>query len=267
MTTKPRTLAHHPVADLFPMLTDDELTEMAEDIKQRGLLHPIVRDSEGRILDGRNRYDACGRAGVEPTFETYDGDDPAGYALAVNITRRHLTKSQQAMIAARARDHVFSKNMRDIAAENKISPSRIAYASTVLQYAPELADAVVAGTAGLNDAYQTARERKTAADSDESQLARLREEDPELADRVVESEGKWSLAAAWAELKERRKLQERDRQAGRDAAARLLATLKTEVSSIAIAVQLGEKTLVTDEIISGVRDAADLLQRLSKEET
>lgn len=28
-------------------------------------------------------------------FVTYDGDDPDGYALAVNIARRHLTKGQR----------------------------------------------------------------------------------------------------------------------------------------------------------------------------
>jgi hypothetical protein len=35
-------------------------------------------------------------------FETYEGDDPAGYALAVNLARRSLTKGQAAMIAAKA---------------------------------------------------------------------------------------------------------------------------------------------------------------------
>lgn len=43
--------------------------------------------------DGRNRYAACQLAGIEPTFTTYDGDDPDGYALAANGQRRDLTKS------------------------------------------------------------------------------------------------------------------------------------------------------------------------------
>src|SRR5215472_4951745 len=80
----------HPVAALFPMLSEDELQEMAADIKERGLLQKITLDPEGRILDGRNRYAACGIAGVDPGFEDYDGSDPDGYALAVNIERRHL---------------------------------------------------------------------------------------------------------------------------------------------------------------------------------
>jgi ParB-like chromosome segregation protein Spo0J len=49
---------------LFPMLADDELEELAADIK--GLLQRIVLDAEGRVLDGRNRLAACEIAGVEP---------------------------------------------------------------------------------------------------------------------------------------------------------------------------------------------------------
>jgi ParB-like chromosome segregation protein Spo0J len=55
----------HPVADLFPMLAGDEMQSLADDIAERGLLHPIVLDTEGRILDGRNRYAACEIAGVD----------------------------------------------------------------------------------------------------------------------------------------------------------------------------------------------------------
>lgn len=70
-------------------------------------------------------------------------------------------------------------------------------AGMVLQHAPHLVDPVIAGAMGLNEAYATAQENKAKANSAEVQLARLREEDPELADRVVE--GDLTLAGAWAE--------------------------------------------------------------------
>ena len=93
----------HPVADLFPMLPEEELRDLAEDIKVRGQLQPIVLDKAGEaILDGRNRFAACKLAGVKPEFVTYDGDDPDGYALAVNIVRRNMTKGQQAIVVAKA---------------------------------------------------------------------------------------------------------------------------------------------------------------------
>ncbi|HCT81097.1 MAG TPA: plasmid replication/partition related protein [Micromonosporaceae bacterium] len=192
----------HPVAALFPMLAADELAELAADIKQRGLLHPVVLDGDGRILDGRNRMAACEMAGVEPEFITYEGDDPEGYALAVNIKRRNLTKGQQAMVAAKA-GALFQSSQRALEKSLRLSDSRIAYAATVLAHAPDLVDAVIAGAMGLDKAYETARERKTAADSVENQLVRLRAEDSELAAKVVE--GELSLRGAFAELAERQR--------------------------------------------------------------
>jgi len=88
----------HPIADIWPLLSDEELQELAEDIKQRGLLNPIVL-YEGKILDGRNRFKACQLAGIVPKTLQYEGDEPIAHALALNEKRRHLTKSQRAALA------------------------------------------------------------------------------------------------------------------------------------------------------------------------
>lgn len=189
-------MAHHPIADLFPMLAEDELTELAADIAERGLLQPIVLDTEGRILDGRNRVAACELAGVEPQFTTYDGDDPDGYALAVNIARRHLTKGQQAMIIAAA-----DNNYQPPADGEGVSRQYVAWARTVLKYADIHKNAVIAGAMPLKAAYDEALENKRKSEGVEAQLIRLRSEDPELADKVVE--GELTLAGAWAERKAR----------------------------------------------------------------
>jgi len=177
----------HPVASLFPMLADDELAELAADIKARGLLQPIVRDRQGLILDGRNRLAACKLAGVKPEYATYEGDDAAGYALAVNIQRRNLTKGQVAMVAAKAR-LVSRQTIRETGKTVGIDRTRIGYASLVLQFAPDLADSVVTGLMPLDEAYRTAQERKREAESDSAKLASLRKAYPELADRVTEGE-------------------------------------------------------------------------------
>ena len=200
---------HHPIADLFPMLAEDELKELAADIAERGLLQPVVLDGEGRILDGRNRVAACELAGVEPQFTTYDGDDPDGYALSVNIQRRNLTKGQTAMVAARAWA-VSAQTQRAAAAQAGVSKARITQAAAVLEHAANLADAVVAGAMSLDEAYKFARENKEKAEGVEAQLARLRAEDPELADKVVE--GELTLAGAWAERKARAAEDERQRK-------------------------------------------------------
>jgi hypothetical protein len=71
----------HPAADLFPLMSETELKELAEDIKQNGLKNPIVLattsllDESGNrtdvythaLLDGRNRLDALALLGwLEP---------------------------------------------------------------------------------------------------------------------------------------------------------------------------------------------------------
>ena len=90
----------HPAAEIFPMLSEEELTELAEDIKANGLLHPLIV-KDGVLVDGRNRREACRRAGVEPRVEELNGTDPIAYILATNVNRRHLTKGQRAMAVAK----------------------------------------------------------------------------------------------------------------------------------------------------------------------
>jgi hypothetical protein len=48
---------------------------------------------EDKILDGRNRYKACLEVGIERKFDQYEGDDPIGLAVSLNMERRHLTES------------------------------------------------------------------------------------------------------------------------------------------------------------------------------
>jgi ParB-like chromosome segregation protein Spo0J len=42
-------LPAHPVANLFPMMSEVELAELADSIKQYGLANPIVTDRDGNL--------------------------------------------------------------------------------------------------------------------------------------------------------------------------------------------------------------------------
>ena len=89
----------HAVCLAFPMLGETELRELAEDIRQKGLVHPIVMH-QGQVLDGRNRLAACELAGVEPRFVEWTGTgSPVEWVIATNLIRRHLTASQRAVVA------------------------------------------------------------------------------------------------------------------------------------------------------------------------
>ena len=92
-------LPSHPFADVLPLLEGEAFGSFVADIKANGLLEPITIH-EGLILDGRNRWNACKAAGVEPQFLEFDGDDPLAFVLSLNLHRRHLTPSQCSMLGA-----------------------------------------------------------------------------------------------------------------------------------------------------------------------
>ena len=50
-----------------------------------------------------------------------------------------------------------------------VSRQYVGHARTILIHAPDIADNVITGAVSLNDAYQTAKERKRAAESDDAQ--------------------------------------------------------------------------------------------------
>jgi hypothetical protein len=70
----PTDLPVHPAADLFPMMSPEELQEFAADIVKNGQRHPIVLQN-GVLLYGRNRLAACKLAKVEPILMELPADE------------------------------------------------------------------------------------------------------------------------------------------------------------------------------------------------
>lgn len=109
----------HPAAELFPLMTDEELDELAQSIQEHGLREPVVFWNVGELLDGRNRVLACERVGIEPPFIYFDGNDPWVYVADLNIHRRHLTVGQKAAIAAE-----MAEGMAEEARDNQLAALR-----------------------------------------------------------------------------------------------------------------------------------------------
>ena len=259
----------HPVADLFPVLASDDISDLANDIKANGLLHPIVLDSKGRILDGRNRLAACVVARITPVFETFVGDDDeaAAYALSANLSRRSMTKGQKAMVVVNAGRLFSNQSQRTIAPLAGTSQPYVAKATAVADFAPDLAEGVVNGAMALNDAYDAARKRKAEAESAEKQMAKLLDEAPDLA--VLVTEERMTLADATAAAAERaRKAKEARRDARNllDRVINLIAPVDTDSTRFAEdwLAQMGGPDAVTPTDLARLDNAVHILTQLQK---
>lgn len=93
----------HELANDYPMMMSYDYESLLNSIERFGYdkAMPIVI-FDGQILDGRNRYKACLELGVEPSFKEFNGttDEAEKLSVKLNATRRHMSKSQKAMVAA-----------------------------------------------------------------------------------------------------------------------------------------------------------------------
>lgn len=80
----------HSVASIFPMMSAEEYKGLKEAIQARGQRNPIYT-YEGKIVDGRNRYQACVELGIQPRFEEWDGVGMlCDFVWDMNASRRQL---------------------------------------------------------------------------------------------------------------------------------------------------------------------------------
>jgi predicted RNA methylase len=178
----------HPAAEIFPMLSDEELDSLAVDIKTHGLRHPLVMH-ERELLDGRNRLAACKIAGVAPSFVEYEGDSPVSFVISVNIKRRQLDASQRACVGVEI-EPMFAVEGMKRKAENGgdrksqvvnlpppidkakardqaaivvgVSPSMVSLAKAIKAKNPEAFERVKLGEVTVNEVQQEIKREKRA---------------------------------------------------------------------------------------------------------
>jgi hypothetical protein len=145
----------HPAAELFPLMTEDELRELGEDIKKNGLRSPIVMH-RGKVLDGRNRLDAMELVGIaftiirEPLHLEYhagaanssiiedcDGD-PYNFVLSANLYRRHLTSEQKRELINKVLKARPEQSDRQIAKQVKADDKTVAKVRSELEARSEI---------------------------------------------------------------------------------------------------------------------------------
>lgn len=188
----------HPVAARFPLFTDDELADLAQHIKQHGLQQAVVLTADGKTLvDGINRYRACQKADVKPSFRnlpaSYTEYDIIMYIIGANMRRRDLNAGQRGMLMldiapqleaeAKQRQRAAGERGKEggrgkkkpsgsnepkgsnrvsdqLAALGNVSAATIKRAKRVKGNSPALAADVASGKTSLSEADKTVRQRQ-----------------------------------------------------------------------------------------------------------
>lgn len=257
----------HPLAAVFPMMTDDELADLADDIKTNGQIHPIIVDGSGQLIDGRNRLRACEIAGVEPRIAPLNGHDPQAFIVSANLARRNLSKGQQAMALAmiypepekggRGKvSHIHeSLGVSKGAAQNLLSQAR-----KILGHSIDLAKQVIAGSTHFDEALKSVIAAEQKNKSRDAQLNELRTKAPDVAALVADE--RISLEAGLAELGQRQRAIRNIIESAKSSATKFVG-LAAHVTIIEGALRLTDEDLA---MIAVDPDDADPLSELPVKE-
>ena len=176
----------HPVANIFPLMSGDDYAALVSDIAEHGQLEPIWLHTDGRIIDGRNRYRACCDLGIAPEYKTWDGKGSLiAFVVSLNLHRRHLTSSQRAVIAldvlpmleAEARERLVRTGGAPAGKEKIPYPEQgqardhaaaivgvnaryVSDAKAIAQEAPDLLEEIRAGGTTITAAKREIKERR-----------------------------------------------------------------------------------------------------------
>lgn len=90
----------HPVARLFPPMSESQYGALRDDIRDNGQREAITL-WRGQVIDGLHRARACDELGFVPMTREWESEEEGltGYVVSLNLHRRHLDESQRAMVA------------------------------------------------------------------------------------------------------------------------------------------------------------------------
>lgn len=253
----------HPVANVWPLLNDAELRSLADDIAAKGLLYPIWRHADGRIIDGRNRWLACRM--VSPEFvcpsNTYTGEDGrelVEFVVSMNDKRRHMNEGQRAMVADKIANlpahrptadksanlptsQPVAVSQPEAAALLKVSERTVRDARVVrTKGVPELVRAVEQGEVAVNTAALIARD---AAPAEQQKLV---------------ASGKKAMTEAAKQKKAERKASAQRRPRSPNRVLSVVEQQPEHLRFLALWLRNGAK-MVTE--FAGPKDAIDLADR------
>jgi hypothetical protein len=210
----------HPAAELFPLMSPEELRELGEDIKKNGPAIPPVLWAMGNgyaLIDGRNRLDAMEAAGIlhidpethDLVFTSPGGQqtllpletlghcplDPYDYVLSANVHRRHLTAEQKRDLIAKVLKAKPEASNRQIAKQVKADDKTVGKVRRELEARSEIPN--VETRTDTKGRKQPSKRRRDVDDF----LAdkRAREDDRRRRETIVRlTEAAYRGTGAWA---------------------------------------------------------------------
>jgi hypothetical protein len=190
----------HPYAEIFPMMPDEDLEQLANDIEANGQVTPIQLYG-GKILDGRNRYRAIeminsrrlthDKQPIALTYGTYSNEvtpeqdtKALNFVKSANLNRRDLTMQDKLKIAIK-----LQESYAEIAkAQEQLRKSKNDFCES--QKSPP--------TTPIHSDKQAAKEVGIGQQT-LSRFKAINQASPELGSAVLE--GKKTVNAAYNEIK------------------------------------------------------------------
>lgn len=218
--TPPVGVNWHPYADIFPWLDGPAREELKADIAKNGVLEPIVFLGEF-ILDGRNRYIIARELGIEYPRVEYVGDDPLGFVLSKNLSRRHLTDRQRADVAAK-----LAKLPKGANQHSSIETPSIEKAAEILDVAPAAVKRSKAIQEKASPELKAVYDAGAASQSAVAEVATL----PQDEQAEIVAKGEDEIVRAAKEIKDRRKAaRDAEKAKNQAASAEVMSQLPADV--------------------------------------
>lgn len=194
----------HPLAAMFPPMTDGEFSALVEDIRQHGQKEPVLM-FEGLVVDGRHRWSACAVLCIEPQSMEWSGDEEAliRHIVSTNLHRRHLSPTDRALLAVSYANLPRGTNRHSV-----LDPSRDG---------SSLRQRDAAALFGVSDASIT-RAKRIAAKGSQELVAALRGGEISLAEAArvanLPKEAQNEILQAAAAIRGRKIVEKRERLRG-----------------------------------------------------
>jgi len=151
----------------------ETVDDIANDIACNGFrLDRPIATYEGKILDGRHRYEAALKAGVGPVFVEFQGtkEDAISYVTCENVARRHLNSQEKEYYYAKSAEALGFRNREDSLKQNSTVVTNVTSVPSQEEHA---------------DALGVRRETVNRWEKDRKEIM----SDPELAEKATTLEG------------------------------------------------------------------------------